>query len=212
MVEYACPDNIQAEIFKSKGREMIEEIREVYGVYLKGEGHLVKQIRIINKELTDLDVYSLALIVPILPEIPELVLKNNNLNPSSFKKVLESVRDNAKLKKLWIIENNLEDSDIYELCRVLEGFMQLEFIHLDGNKLSRDCTKELAVTLGGLKELKGISVRGNEISHGGLMNIAKSIKSHAYMEYFYFSTENVEENEILSLKNVLRHIQIAEYF
>lgn len=67
--------------------KMIEEIKEIYAAYLKGTESTIRQIRIINKEIDVAGARSLALIIPELTNLNEIILHNNSLNLKTFQTV-----------------------------------------------------------------------------------------------------------------------------
>lgn len=201
-------DSVLSNEFKENAENMGDEVKEIYLMHLRGEGNLVHQIRVINKELSDSHIGSLALIVPLLTELNELLLKSNRLTIGNTVKVLESLEKNEKLEKLWINDNNISDEDLQELCPVIIKLQKLQFLHLDDNKITRKGCKILAEVIENLPNLKGVSVKGNNISKRGLVTLAKAIKTHESMDYFYFSSANLDQTELKPIKKLLIGVQL----
>jgi Ran GTPase-activating protein (RanGAP) involved in mRNA processing and transport len=165
---------------------------------------LPKSLRLLTINDQDFGVFSGAG-MPLLPRLPSLhtlVLRNNSIGPQGMPVVAESLCLNPSVRSLDVSHNSLKHGGALWLTVVLSNCPSLTSLHLSHNWICAEGAAGLAPSLAiHGHSLRSLNVRANHLGDAGLCSIARSLP--ASIETLDLSFNEIREEGAVCLGEAL---------
>jgi len=201
----ARPDSIE-DIYSSFSSAMTAPIKAIYEKILAGEGHSIKEIRILWKQLDETNSMCLAHALHDLSHLRELTLKDNGLHLSTFRNILAELTNCTGLSKLSISGNSLGNPGIKSLIEVLPVLTSLEELALEDNHLGDSSLKYLGEILPNMKSLKLLWLQKNKFKRNAVMEFSEELSSIRSFRELNIDINDLSDDDVMTIQKNIKKV------
>ena len=139
------------------------------------------------------------------PQISQLELKGNNITSKGLIYILESLKQNFKLKSLNLEWNSigLDSAGLEALSNYLSQNTSLNHLDLRNNRITTNDANLIANLIKVSKSLISLDLRWNELGNIGAKAILTSVRENNILQVLELSGNNVSEDLLRDLQGFL---------
>ena len=201
----AQPDSIQ-DIYSNFSSVMSAPIKTLYEKIIAGDGHSIKEIRILWKQLDETNSMCLAHALPELTSLRELTLKDNGLNLSTFRSIMAELTNCTGLSKLSISGNSLGNPGIKSLIEVLPVLNNLEELALEDNHLGDSSLKYLAEVVPNMKSLKLLWLQKNKFKRDAVIEFSQRLSSIRSFRELNIDINDLSDEDVVAIQRNIKKV------
>ncbi len=199
------PDSIQ-DIHSNFSAVMIAPIKAIYEKILAGDGHSIKEIRILWKQLDETNSMCLAHALHDLSHLRELTLKDNGLNLSTFRNILAELTNCTGLSKLSISGNSLGNPGIKSLIEVLPVLTNLEELALEDNHLGDSSLRYLSEVVPNMKNLKLLWLQKNKFKRDTVIEFSEQLSTIRSFRELNIDINDLSDDDVVTIQRNIKKV------